>query len=87
MVRNTVMMGADFYEEPTQLGDRIPIGIGEDCRIDSAIIDKDARIGAGVILSPEGMDDVDTEHWYVRDGILVVPKGAEIPPGTVVKKG
>lgn len=85
-VRNTVMMGADFYEEAAQRGDQIPIGIGEDSRIDSAIIDKDARIGAGVILSPEGMDDVDTEHWYVRDGIIVVPKGARIAPGTVIKR-
>lgn len=86
-VRNTVMMGADFYETEDQRNTKntLPIGIGKDCRIDSAIIDKNARIGNGVILDPDGMEDLDQENWYIRDGIIVIPKDAVIPDGTVVK--
>jgi len=80
-------MGADYYEDEEKRGGRVPIGIGGDCRIDQAIIDKSARLGAGSILDPTGMADLDNENWYIRDGIIVVPKDAQIPAGTVVKKG
>ena len=50
--------------------------------IDRAIIDKNARIGDGVVITPEGkQENVDAENYYIRDGIVVVPKDAVIPVG------
>jgi glucose-1-phosphate adenylyltransferase len=49
------------------------------------IIDKNARIGHGARLVNEGnVEHADGDHWFIRGGIIVVPKGAVIPPGTVV---
>ena len=62
-----------------------PIGIGRDCQIHHAIIDKNARLGDGVRLSPAGKPDGAYAHGIViRDGVLVVPKGGIVPGGTVV---
>ena len=59
------------------------IGIGKDCYIKNAIIDKNARIGDGVIITPDGKKDGTTTAMYsVQDGIIVIPKGAVIPSGT-----
>jgi glucose-1-phosphate adenylyltransferase len=86
-LEDVVMMGADFYQTETEvLEDRArgrpSIGVGRNCRIRHAIIDKNARIGDGVILSPEGKPDGDYAHEVViRDGILCVTKGAVIPSG------
>ena len=82
-IRNSVVMGADYYQTGnTGSGDQIPIGIGKNCVIDRAIIDKNARIADGVVITPEGKpDDLDAENYYLRDGIVVIPKDATIPPG------
>jgi glucose-1-phosphate adenylyltransferase len=85
VIEHSVIMGADFYEE----GDPPPgiprIGIGKDCYIKNAIIDKNARIGDGVYLSPDGKKDGTTTDFYtVQDGVIVVPKNAVIPSGTKV---
>ena len=59
-----------------------PIGIGRNCVIDRAIIDKNARIGDGVVITPEGKpENLDAENYFIRDGIVVVPKDAVIPGG------
>lgn len=84
-IRNSIIMGADFYD--VDLAQRDPnrpkLGIGKNCVIDHAIIDKNACIGDGVVISPEGKpEDYDGENYYVRDGIVVVPKNAVIPAGT-----
>jgi len=86
-----VMMGADFYEtdevQKSNVARGLPqIGVGRGCRIHRAIIDKNARIGEGCVLSPDGKPDGTYAGGAViiRDGILVVPKGAVIPPGTTV---
>jgi glucose-1-phosphate adenylyltransferase len=82
-----VMMGADHYQTEKEVAaDRArnhpPIGVGRNCRIQHAIIDKNARIGDGVALSAEGKADGDYPHGVViRDGILCVTKGAVIPSG------
>src|SRR5271157_1689016 len=84
-IRNSVLMGADFYqdEDPQPNPDRPPLGIGRHCVIEEAIIDKNARIGDGVVLTPEGKPrNVDGDNYYIRDGVVVVPKGAVIPAGT-----
>ncbi len=82
-VRNSIIMGADSYEAalPPQEG-LPPLGIGRNCVIERAIIDKNARIGDGVVITPEGKtEDADGPNWYVRDGIVIIPKNAVIPAG------
>jgi glucose-1-phosphate adenylyltransferase len=77
-------MGADYYsaEHPGQF----PIGIGPNCHIEGAIIDKNACIGAGVVIRPFPLGtDLITESWTVQDGVVVVPKDAIIPPGTCIE--
>ena len=86
-IRNSVLMGADFYREddPQSAPDRPPLGIGRHCVIEGAIIDKNARIGDRVVITPEGKSaDMDGDNYYVRDGVIVVPKGAVIPAGTSI---
>jgi glucose-1-phosphate adenylyltransferase len=86
-IRNSVLMGADFYqrEDPQPGSNRPPLGIGQHCVIEGAIIDKNARIGDGVVITPEGKpDNVDGDNYYVRDGVIVVPKGAVIAAGTSI---
>jgi len=87
VLRDSVMMGADYYEgerEEAQAG-LPPMGIGRGSRIAGTIIDKNARIGAGVVIEPHyGTPDIDTESWSIRDGIVVIPKHAVIPEGTVL---
>jgi len=81
----TVMMGATRFESARAQGDQLPLGIGRGCQIRRAIIDMDARIGDGVrILNEAGVETADGEGWCIRDGIVVVYRGAELPPGTVI---
>ncbi len=83
-IRNSVIMGGDHFEgaAPTHAPDAPPIGIGRNCVIDRAIIDKNARIGDGVVITPEGKEsNQDAPNYYIRDGIVVVPKDAVIPAG------
>lgn len=85
VVRNTIMMGADSYE--SELKTSVPgaprIGIGENCVINGAIIDKNARIGNRVVITPEGKSqDFDGDGFYIREGIVVVPKNSVIADDT-----
>ncbi len=85
VVRNTVVMGADYYEEDKNTSGPIPIGIGKNSRIDGAIIDKNARIGSNVIIHPfPPGTEFDSEKWSIRDGIVVIPKSIVIPDGTQI---
>ena len=85
-----VMMGADYYETPEQKAANskrgmFNIGVGRNCQIEHTIIDKNARIGDNVKLSSVGKADGEYPHGViVRDGVLVVPKGAIIPSGVVI---
>jgi glucose-1-phosphate adenylyltransferase len=87
VIRDTVLMGADYYEGqgPARPGNTPPMGIGRGCRIEGAIIDKNARIGENVRIEPfpRGVD-LDDQSWTVRDGIVVIPKDAVLPPGSVI---
>ncbi|MEN9663079.1 MAG: hypothetical protein RL324_2028 [Verrucomicrobiota bacterium] len=90
-LQEAVVMGSDYYETAEQLAEnkvrgRPTIGIGRNCRIRHAIIDKNARIGDGVMLDPEGKADGKYLDGAViiRDGVLVVPKGATLPSGTKI---
>ncbi len=86
-LEDVVMMGADYYQtaqevEADKAQGRPAIGVGRNCRFRRSIIDKNARIGDSVTLSPEGKPDGDYAHNVViRDGILCVCKGAVIPSG------
>ena len=83
-IRDCVIMGADFYDmdNPTRVGEP-ELGIGKNCTIDHAIIDKNARIGDGCVITPDGKpENFDGPNFYVRDGIVVVPKGGVIPAGS-----
>jgi glucose-1-phosphate adenylyltransferase len=81
-VTRSVLLGADYYED--RPGD-LPLGIGPDVVLDGVIVDKNARIGAGVRLTNErNIQDVDGDGYYIRSGIIVVPKNGVVKPGTVV---
>jgi len=89
-LNRVVMMGGDYFESPEMVMENhrkgVPdIGIGKNCDIENAIIDKNARIGNNVKLSPAGKPDLyQQEGIFVRDGVLMVLKGAIIPDNTVV---
>ena len=82
-IRDSIVMGADYFEQDRHADEKQPaIGIGRNCVIDRAIIDKNARIADGVVITPEGKPaDFDGDNYFIRDGIVIVPKNAVIPAG------
>lgn len=83
VVEHSILMGADYYEYEKPGEKSIPMGIGRDCFIRNAIVDKNARIGDDCYITPDGKaDNTVTPLYTVRDGVIVIPKGAIIPPGT-----
>lgn len=90
-LENVVMMGADRFNTLTDFNEpkdpNLPhFGIGKNCHIENAIIDKNARIGDNVRLSPKGKPDhFESGDVYIRDGILIVTKEGVIPDGTVIE--
>jgi len=85
IIKNTVIMGADYYQESSSKANEIPIGIGENSQINGAIIDKNARVGSNVIISPFPLGtEQDHDNWSIRDGIVVIPKSVIIPNGTII---
>ena len=85
-ISKTILMGADYYDPPdiSPLGG-IPMGIGPRCHIEGAIIDKNVRMGPGVVIRPfPPGTKIDNDDWVVRDGIVVIPKNTIIPGGTVI---
>jgi glucose-1-phosphate adenylyltransferase len=81
-IRNSIVMGADYFELGRTDSSQPPIGIGRNCVIDRTIIDKNARISDGVVISPEGKpSNLDGDNYFIRDGIVVIPKNAVIPAG------
>ncbi len=87
-VINTYMMGSDYYETLDEIESRkikVLMGIGQRCFIKNTILDKNCRIGDDVrIHGKKSMEDVETDLYVVRDGIVVVKKGATIPHGFVI---
>lgn len=83
---DTIMMGSDYYENENNLDDAsIPLGLGVNCSIQGAIIDKNARIGSGTVIKPfPPGTDLEGERWVVRDGIVVIPKNTLLPPRTKI---
>jgi glucose-1-phosphate adenylyltransferase len=89
-LNRVILLGSDYYEsyESIVASGNVgtpPIGIGTNTRIENAIIDKNARIGNNVVISPAGKpENVDHALYYIRDGIVIIPKSGVIPHGTVI---
>ncbi len=82
-ITRSVLLGADSYEE--EVGNTVPLGIGRDVVLDRVIVDKNARIADGVRLVNEaGVDEADGDGYYIRNGIIIVPKGAVVRSGVTV---
>ncbi len=83
-VTRSVLLGADYYEEDKE-AQAIPLGIGRDVVLDRVIVDKNARIGNGVrLVNESGVQHADGDGYYIRNGIIIVPKSARIGEGVVV---
>jgi glucose-1-phosphate adenylyltransferase len=84
-VARSVLLGADFYEDGSPPPGLPKLGIGRDVVLDRVIVDKNARIGDGArLVNERGLAHADGDGYHIRGGIIVVPKGGVIPPGTVV---
>ena len=87
-VLNTYMMGNDYYESIEKVqANKIDnlLGVGDRCHINNCIIDKNCRIGDDVrINGGKHLKDAETDSYLIKDGIVVIKKGATIPKGTVI---
>jgi glucose-1-phosphate adenylyltransferase len=89
-VRDSVLIGADRFETDAERADNHQRGlpdftIGDDTHIERAILDKDCRIGRGVrIVNRDKKETADGANYVIRDGIVVIPKGAVVMDGTVI---
>jgi glucose-1-phosphate adenylyltransferase len=86
-IRHALIMGQDYYDSP----DRVPapgaptMGIGHGAWIEGTIVDKNARIGDNVRITPDGKPGfLDGANYFIRDGIVIIPKGGVIMSGTVI---
>ena len=87
-IRRSVLLGADFYEaddDATVRGDGPRLGIGRDVVLDRVIVDKNARIGdAARLVNEAGTVEADGDGYFIRRGVIIVPKDGVIKAGTVV---
>ncbi len=91
VLNRVILLGSDYYESQESIEEKgkagkPPIGIGTNCRIENAIVDKNARIGNNVVISPAGKPEkVDhPNYYYIRDGVVIIPKHGVIPHGMVI---
>jgi glucose-1-phosphate adenylyltransferase len=88
VIRQSVLLGADFYEsddEAPARGDGPKLGIGHDVVLQRVIIDKNARIGDGTrLVNEKNAEHADGDGYYIRGGVIIVPKDGVIAPGTVI---
>lgn len=85
-ISEAIVMGNDYYEQERALqpGVTTPLGIGKNCRIERAIIDKNVHIGNNVMISPGNMAEITTDLYSIKDGIVIIPKGAILPDNFVI---
>ncbi len=89
-IRDTVLIGADYFETDAEReanrAERLPdLAVGDGSVIERAILDKDCRVGRDVrILNERGLQDAEGDNYVIRDGIVVIPKGAVVRDGTVI---
>lgn len=89
IIRRSVVLGADYlpWHERRDYQPEAPDwpGIRQGSTIENAIIDKNVHIGTGCVITNEkGIDEADGEFYYIRDGIIIVPKNTIVPDGTVI---
>ncbi|MBP7055575.1 MAG: glucose-1-phosphate adenylyltransferase [Candidatus Omnitrophica bacterium] len=83
-ITRTVLMGADYFERDKASGS-VKLGIGDGTTIDKAIVDKNARIGKNcVIRNLKGLKNFDGPNYYIRDGVVIIPKNAVIKDNTKI---
>ena len=91
-IENSIVMGADFFESLEELNNNIAqnkphVGIGKNVVLSRAIVDKNARIGNNVrLVNQHNVETADGDNgsWFIRDGIIIIPKNAIIADGTAV---
>jgi len=89
-IEDSVVLGCDYYETVEEInkraGENIPaLGVGKNCVIQRAILDKNVRIGDGVkIVNKKKLDNFDGPNYFIREGIVIVTKNAIIPSGTTI---
>jgi glucose-1-phosphate adenylyltransferase len=89
-LHRVILLGSDFFEsaesiQQNESSGRPRIGVGVNTRVENAIIDKNARIGNNCVITPAGKpENVDHPLYYIRDGIVIVPKNGIVPHGTVI---
>ncbi|MGH7896629.1 MAG: glucose-1-phosphate adenylyltransferase [Candidatus Binatia bacterium] len=82
-IKDSVLLGADYYEDWAP--GKGPLGIGRNCVIERAIVDKNARIGAGcVIRNVEGVTEAEGKGYAIREGVVIIPKNETLPAGTKI---
>jgi glucose-1-phosphate adenylyltransferase len=90
VLKDSVVIGADFYETDDERADNRAKGVpdltvGDNAVIQNAILDKNCRIGRGVrLVNATGVVDAEGENYVIRDGIVVIPRGAVVKDGTVI---
>ena len=82
VIENSILMGNDYYDNSV----KVPVlGIGKNCVVRKAIVDKNVRMGDNVkIINKDNLVDFENEFCVIRNGIVIIPKGAVIPSGTVI---
>jgi len=89
-LHRVVSLGCDYYESIESIAEheragKPRVGIGSGCRIENAIIDKNARVGNSVVISPAGKPEyLDHPLYFIRDGVVIIPKNGTIPHGMVI---
>ncbi len=89
-IAESLVLGADYYETADEVQRAAgrglpPVGIGDDSVVQKAIVDKNARIGRGVrIVNEAGVMEKDGPGYFIRDGIVIVPKNGAVADGTVI---
>ncbi len=85
VIKDSIVMGNDAYQTLQEIAtnqDDIPMGVGHYCHIEHAILDKDCRIGNNVVIKGgTHLPDTDADEFVIRDGVVVIKKGATIPEG------
>ena len=86
VIEESILMGADYYDNKyNPINSKIPLGIGKNCKIKKAIIDKNVRIGDNVVITPEDKPlNLDSEKYCIKDGIMVIPKNTVIESDTII---
>ncbi len=85
VIEQSIIMGATGFSSELGNPPAAPLGIGRDCVLRRAIVDLDARIGNGCrLVNEEGVEEADGDNYFIREGIIVIPRRAELQPGTVI---